>query len=80
MVEQKIKETTAQISHILHCEAIHIKAPAVQIFHIILLHGGFQMSKHGFFDVCFDLSFKQYETHKVALTNNMTDERTIYGA
>ena len=60
-LEQKIKETTVQESHILHCEAIHIKTPALQISHI--LHGGFQTSKRGFFDVCFDLSCNALEKH-----------------
>ena len=63
------------LSHTVHCEAIHIKAPAVHIFHI--LHSGFQMRKRVFFDVFFDPSFQNMKGAKKARVNSVTDEGTI---
>ena len=57
MVEQKIKKTTVQISHILHFEA---KLTAVQY---LILHCDFQMSKRGYLNVCFDLSCNELRKH-----------------
>ena len=64
MVEQKIKETTVQTSHTLHYELSHTdQSYSSANISYILLQGGFQMNKHGLFDVLFDLS-SNIATHK----------------